>query len=69
MFVTAGNGRAIPLILSATSEVVNSLSEKGAIVLVLVNSFGNLSSVYEPRIWPSSDDPDIKLVLGVLLRF
>lgn len=53
----AGLYVALPLILSWTSETIALPSEKRAVVVALVNSIGNLSSVYSSRLWPSTDGP------------
>lgn len=53
----AGLYTALPLILSWTSETIALPSEKRAVVVALVNSIGNLSSVYGSRLWPSSEAP------------
>ncbi|PVH98155.1 allantoate permease [Periconia macrospinosa] len=53
----AGLYAALPLILTWTSETIALPSEKRAVVVALVNSIGNLSSVYGSRLWPSTDAP------------
>jgi MFS transporter, ACS family, DAL5 transporter family protein len=44
-------------------------AEKRAIVLALVNAFGNFSSVYGSRIWPSHDSPAYRMGFGVTAGF
>ena len=53
----AGLYTGVPLILNWTSETISLPPEKRAVVIALVNSVGNLSSVYGSRLWPSSDGP------------
>lgn len=68
-FVAAGIWSALPLILSWTSGTVSLPPEKRAIVLALVNAFGNFSSVYGSRIWPKSDSPAYHIGFGVTAGF
>lgn len=68
-FVAAGIWSALPLILSWTSGVVSLPPEKRAIVLALVNAFGNFSSVYGSRIWKTSDAPGYPIGFGVTAGF
>jgi MFS family permease len=68
-FVAAGIWSALPLILSWTSNTVTLPVEKRAIVLALVNAFGNLSSVWGSRIWPSTDGPLFHIGWGVTAGF
>ncbi|WKT43527.1 MFS transporter superfamily [Fusarium oxysporum f. sp. vasinfectum] len=42
---------------------------KRAIVLALVNAFGNFSSVYGSRIWPTKDSPAYHVGFGVTAAF
>lgn len=53
----AGLYTALPLILSWVSETIALPGEKRAVVVALVNSIGNLSSVYGSQLWPSADAP------------
>ncbi|OLN87319.1 putative transporter C1683.12-like protein 11 [Colletotrichum chlorophyti] len=68
-FVAAGIWSALPLILSWTSGVISLPPEKRAIVLAMVNAFGNFSSVYGSRIWPSKDSPAYHVGFGVTAAF
>lgn len=68
-FVAAGIWSALPLILSWTSNAITLPPEKRAIVLAMVNAFGNFSSVYGSRIWPSSDAPAYHIGFGVTAGF
>jgi len=68
-FVAAGIWSALPLILSWTSGIISLPPEKRAIVLALVNAFGNFSSVYGSRIWPSTDAPGYQIGFGVTAGF
>ncbi|KAJ0158672.1 putative transporter [Colletotrichum tanaceti] len=68
-FVAAGIWSALPLVLSWTSGVISLPPEKRAIVLALVNAFGNFSSVYGSRIWPSRDAPAYHVGFGVTAAF
>ncbi|KAL2204818.1 MFS general substrate transporter [Sarocladium strictum] len=67
--VASGIWSALPLILSWTSATVSLPPEKRAIVLALVNAFGNFSSVYGSRIWPSGDSPAFHTGFGVTAAF
>lgn len=68
-FIAAGIWSALPLILSWTSGVISLPPEKRAIVLAMVNAFGNFSSVYGSRIWPSTDAPGYRIGFGVTAGF
>lgn len=68
-FVASGIWGALPLILSWTSGVVSLPPEKRAIVLALVNAFGNFSSVYGSRIWKTNDAPEYHIGFGVTAAF
>ncbi|KAK2020662.1 major facilitator superfamily transporter [Colletotrichum zoysiae] len=68
-FVAAGIWSALPLVLSWASGVVSLPPEKRAIVLAMVNAFGNFSSVYGSRIWPSKDAPAYRVGFGVTAAF
>lgn len=68
-FIAAGIWSALPLILSWTSGTISLPPEKRAIVLALVNAFGNFSSVYGSRIWPSWDSPEYHVGFGVTAGF
>ncbi|KGQ12572.1 putative transporter [Beauveria bassiana D1-5] len=68
-FIAAGIWSAVPLILTWTSDVISLPPEKRAIVLALVNAFGNFSSVYGSRIWPKSDSPGYQIGFGVTAAF
>ncbi|KAM3515646.1 hypothetical protein MY11210_000824 [Beauveria gryllotalpidicola] len=68
-FIAVGIWSAVPLILTWTSDVISLPPEKRAIVLALVNAFGNLSSVYGSRIWPKSDSPGYQIGFGVTAGF
>ncbi|KAH6669660.1 phthalate transporter [Plectosphaerella plurivora] len=67
--IAAGIWSSIPLILSWTSATITMPAEKRAIVLALVNAFGNFSSVYGSRIWPSHDSPAYRMGFGVTAGF
>jgi MFS family permease len=68
-FVAVGIWSALPLILSWTSNTISLPPEKRAIVLALVNAFGNFSSVYGSRIWPKDDSPTFHIGFGVTAGF
>ncbi|KAH8175177.1 major facilitator superfamily protein [Sarocladium implicatum] len=68
-FIASGIWSALPLILSWTSATITLPPEKRAIVLALVNAFGNFSSVYGSRIWPSHDSPAYHIGFGVTAAF
>ncbi|RSM15864.1 hypothetical protein CDV31_004806 [Fusarium ambrosium] len=68
-FIAAGIWTALPLILSWTSGVISLPPEKRAIVLAMVNAFGNFSSVYGSRIWPTKDSPAYHIGFGVTAGF
>jgi len=68
-FVAAGIWTALPLILSWTSGTITLPAEKRAVVLALVNAFGNFSSVYGSRIWPTRDSPKYHIGFGVTAGF
>ncbi|KLO87671.1 Uncharacterized protein Y057_13711 [Fusarium fujikuroi] len=67
--VASGIWSALPLILSWASATVSLPPEKRAIVLALVNAFGNFSSVYGSRIWPTRDSPAYHIGFGVTAAF
>jgi len=68
-FLAAGIWSALPLILSWTSAIISLPAEKRAIVLALVNAFGNFSSVYGSRIWPTTDAPHYHIGFGTTAGF
>jgi MFS family permease len=68
-FVAAGIWTALPLILAWSSSTINLPAEKRAICLALINAFGNLSSVYGSRIWPSSNSPRYTIGWAVTAAF
>lgn len=68
-FVAAGIWTALPLILAWTSGVINMPAEKRAVSLALVNAFGNLSSVYGSRIWPSKTAPHYTMGWAITAAF
>lgn len=68
-FIAAGIWSALPLILSWTSGTISLPPEKRAVVLALVNAFGNFSSVYGSRIWPTWDSPSYHVGFGVTAGF
>lgn len=68
-FLATGIWSALPLILSWASSTVSLPPEKRAIVLALVNAFGNFSSVYGSRIWPDQDTPAFHIGFGVTAGF
>lgn len=68
-FLAASIWSALPLILSWTSGTITLPAEKRAIVLAMVNAFGNFSSVYGSRIWPSTDSPTYHIGFGVTAGF
>lgn len=68
-FIAAGIWSALPLILSWTSGTISLPPEKRAVVLALVNAFGNFSSVYGSRIWPTWDSPEYHVGFGVTAGF
>ncbi|KAJ9636378.1 hypothetical protein H2201_003544 [Coniosporium apollinis] len=68
-FVAAGIWSALPLILTWTSTTISLPAEKRAIVLALVNAFGNFSSVYGSRIWPTSTAPAYTMGFAVTAGF
>jgi MFS family permease len=68
-FVAAGIWAALPLILAWTSATVSLPAEKRAVVLALVNAFGNLSSVYGSRIWPVWNAPKYTIGFSVTAAF
>lgn len=68
-FVAAGIWTALPLILAWTSGVINMPAEKRAVSLALVNAFGNLSSVYGSRIWPSNTAPHYTMGWAITAAF
>jgi hypothetical protein len=68
-FTAAGIWSALPLILSWASGTLSLPPEKRAIVLALVNAFGNFSSVYGSRIWPSTDSPTYRIGFEVTAGF
>lgn len=45
------------IMLGWTSVTLGQTPEKKAVALALCNSIGNMSSVYTPYLWPSSDSP------------
>ncbi|GAB0136829.1 hypothetical protein EsDP_00005117 [Epichloe bromicola] len=68
-FLATGIWSALPLILSWASNTISLPPEKRAIVLALVNAFGNFSSVYGSRIWPEEDNPAFHIGFGVTAGF
>ncbi|VUC30057.1 unnamed protein product [Clonostachys rosea] len=68
-FIASGIWTALPLILSWTSGTISLPPEKRAVVLAMVNAFGNFSSVYGSRIWPSWDKPTYHIGFGVTAGF
>ncbi|KAH7346099.1 MFS transporter-like protein [Pyrenochaeta sp. MPI-SDFR-AT-0127] len=56
MFVTFSFG-INNIMLGWVSATVGQTPEKKAVTLALCNSLGNLSSVYTPYLWPSTDNP------------
>ena len=45
------------IMLGWTSATLGQTPEKKAVALALCNSLGNMSSVYTPYLWPSTDNP------------
>lgn len=45
------------IMLGWTSATLGQTPEKKAVALALCNSLGNMSSIYTPYLWPSSDNP------------
>ncbi|KAK7705878.1 hypothetical protein SLS64_007829 [Diaporthe eres] len=45
------------IVLGWTSVTLGQTPEKKAVALALCNSLGNMSSVYTPYLWPSTDNP------------
>ncbi|KAH7150228.1 putative vitamin H transporter [Dactylonectria estremocensis] len=68
-FIAAGIWTGVPLVMSWTSGVISLPAEKRAVVLALVNAFGNFSSVYGSRIWKTKDAPDYPIGFGVTAGF
>jgi MFS family permease len=68
-FLAAGIWSALPLCLAWVSNTIEVPTEKRAIVLATVNAFGNFSSVYGSRIWPSHGAPRYVIGFGVTTTF
>lgn len=45
------------IMLGWTSATLGQTPEKKAVALALCNSLGNMSSIYTPYLWPSTDNP------------
>lgn len=56
MFVTFSFG-INNIMLGWIASTLGQTPEKKAVALALCNSLGNMSSVYTPYLWPSSDNP------------
>ncbi|KAL7271016.1 hypothetical protein RUND412_006253 [Rhizina undulata] len=68
-FAASGIWSALPQILAWTSGTISLPAEKRAIVLAIINAFGNFSSVYGSRIWPSSNAPSYTIGFAVTGSF
>lgn len=56
VFVSASYG-VNTIVLGWVSSVQGQSDEKKAVSLALCNTFGNLSAIYTPYLWPDSDAP------------
>lgn len=56
LFVSASYG-VNTIVLGWVSSVLGQSDEKKAVALALCNTFGNLSAIYTPYLWPDSGAP------------
>ena len=56
VFVSASYG-VNTIILGWVASVLGQSDEKKAVALAMCNTFGNLSAIYTPYLWPDSDAP------------
>ncbi|BCS22548.1 uncharacterized protein APUU_30773S [Aspergillus puulaauensis] len=68
VFVSASYG-VNTLILGWVSSVLAQSNEKRAVTLALCNTFGNLSAVYTPYLWPDSDAPRFVTAMASSIAF
>ena len=57
------------IVLSWTAGVLGQTDEKKSVALALVNTFGNLSFVYTPYLWPDSDAPRFGMAMYASVGF
>lgn len=67
--VASGLWGSSPLVLAWANNVMDSPHEKRAVVIAIINSIGNLSSVYGSRVWPAWDGPRFTIGFGTIAVF
>lgn len=68
VFVGASYG-VNTIILGWVSSVLGQSDEKKAVALAMANTFGNLSAIYTPYLWPDSDAPRFVTALSSSVAF
>ena len=68
IFVSASYG-VNTIVLGWVSSVLGQSDEKKAVALAMCNTFGNLSAIYTPYLWPDSDGPRFLIALTSSVAF
>lgn len=68
LFVSASYG-VNTIVLGWVSSVLGQSDEKKAVALALCNTFGNLSAIYTPYLWPDSDAPRFVMAMTSSIGF
>lgn len=68
VFVSASYG-VNTIVLGWVSSVLGQSNEKKAVALALCNTFGNLSAIYTPYLWPDSDAPRFVMAMSSSIAF
>lgn len=68
LFVSASYG-VNTIVLGWVSSVLGQSDEKKAVALALCNTFGNLSAIYTPYLWPDSDAPRFVMAMTSSIAF
>lgn len=57
------------IILGWTASTLGQTDEKKAVAIAMANTFGNLSFVYTPYLWPDTDAPDFTKAFSASAAF
>lgn len=68
LFVSASYG-VNTIVLGWVASVLGQSDEKKAVALALCNTFGNLSAIYTPYLWPDSDAPRFVTAMSSSIAF
>ncbi|KAH8923810.1 MFS general substrate transporter [Atractiella rhizophila] len=68
-FGASGVWSALPVMLAYASECLARPASKRAVAVAIINSLGNLSSVYGSYLWPATDKPKYEKGFGVTCAF